>query len=57
MAVKLELKLGVFLNTSVLYVKISSLPCSVHCDYEIPSTPVAKATDAGNLESVYWGNR
>lgn len=58
MAVKLELKPGVFINTSVLYVRISRLPYSVHCNYEILSTStLTEATDAGNLQSVHWGKR
>lgn len=50
---KEELKPGVFINSSILYVRISRLPYS----YEILSTPtVTKATNAGNLKSVHWGN-
>lgn len=50
---KEELKPGVFVNASVLYVRISRLPYS----YEILSTPtVTKAANAGNLKSVYRGN-
>lgn len=45
------------MNTSVCKDKQVAIPI-VYYDYKILSTPtVTKVTDAGNLESVHWGNR